>query len=323
MTAYCCVVIVNYGTADLVIKGVESVLSRQHGGRRVEVHVVDNASPNGDGEMLARVFAERGWQAPDVTLWAEKENHGFGRGNNVALQAMAARGVPPDFVLLLNSDAWLENEAVDILARALEQDPGAVAAGSGIAQGDGTPATAAFRFPTMASEVARTIGIGLVERALWFSKVALPPDHPSGPVGWVSGAAVMFRFEALKAVEFFDPVYFLYFEEVDLMRRLTDAGGRILYVPEAQVIHLEGVSTSVKTGHIAQRKRPAYVYQSWRNYFARRHGRAYALVTAVLVFLSGVTHLIVSRVRGRPAGLPNQFLKDHWHYALRPLLYGR
>ena len=171
-------------------------------------------------------------------------------------------------------------------------------------------------------EVARTIGLGFVERLLRYSKVALPPDHPEGPVDWVSGAAVMFRFEPLATQSFFDPVYFLYFEEVDLMRRLTRAGGRVLYVPKARVIHLAGVCTSVKTGHIARRRRPDYVYRSWRHYFQRQHGRAYAVVTALLVFLAACIHVAASRLRGKPTGLPAAFLGDHWRHVLRPLLGG-
>lgn len=322
MTGTVAVVIVNYGTSDLVIEGVESVLVRDHGGRRVDVHVVDNASPDNDGDRLEEAFAERGWTAPRVTLWRETENRGFGCGNNVALRALAKCDPPPEYVFLLNSDAWLENEAIDILADVMDADPQAVAAGSGISQGDGTPATAAFRFPSMSSEVARTIGLGFVERLLRYSKVALPPDHPEGPVDWVSGAAVMFRFEPLATQSFFDPVYFLYFEEVDLMRRLTRAGGRVLYVPKARVIHLEGVSTSVKTGHIARRRRPDYVYRSWRHYFQRQHGRAYAVVTALLVFLAACIHVAASRLRGKPTGLPAAFLGDHWRHVLRPLLGG-
>ena len=124
--------IVNYGTADLVIEAVESVLARDHGGRRVEVHVVDNASPGDDAAVLEAAHGAKDWAARGVILHLEDENHGFGRGNNVVLQALAARETPPEFVFFLNSDAWLENEALDILARALEADPKACGAGAGI-----------------------------------------------------------------------------------------------------------------------------------------------------------------------------------------------
>ncbi len=314
--------IVNYGTADLVIQAVESVLSRDHGGREVEIHVVDNASPGNDAEVLAEAHAARGWAAKGVTLWPEEVNHGFGRGNNIVLQALAAREDPPEFVFLLNSDAWLENETIDILARALEADDTACGAGAGILGEDGVPAVAAFRFPTMASEVSRIIGLGIVERMLKRSRVALPPDH-DGPVDWVAGASVMFRFEALRKIGFFDPVYFLYFEEVDMMRRLKLAGWHMLYVTEARVTHIAGVSTEVKTGHYKERPRPVYVYESWRLYFLRQHGWAYATLTALLVSIAAVINKIVSALKRKSAGLPPDFLKDHWRYVVLPLFQGR
>lgn len=315
------VIIVNYGTADLVIQAVDSVLARAHGGRAVEIHIVDNASPGNDAAVLSQAHAERGWAEKHVTFWPEKENHGFGRGNNVVLHALAKRDDAPEFVFLLNSDAWLENETIDILAKALEADPKACGAGAGILHEDGTPAVAAFRFPTMSSEVARIIGVGFVERMLRRTRVSLPPDH-DGAVDWVAGASVMFRFQALKEIGFFDPIYFLYFEEVDMMRRLRKAGRHMLYVTEAKVTHIAGVSTEVKTGHYKEQPRPPYVYASWRYYFSRQHSWGYALLTALLVGIAAVVHRLVATLRQKPAGLPVDFIKDHWRHVILPLFQG-
>ena len=110
------VVVVNYGTADLAMDAVESVLARAHGGRDVEVHLVDNASPGDDAETIRQAHAARGWTGR-VTLHLEAVNHGFGRGNNVVLRTLLDRDAPPDAVFLLNPDARLENEAIDLLAR--------------------------------------------------------------------------------------------------------------------------------------------------------------------------------------------------------------
>ena len=315
------VIIVNYGTAVLVIQAVESVLAREHGGRRVEVHVVDNASPGDDAAVLAAAHAARGWADRGVTFHPEAENHGFGRGNNIVLHKLAAREAPPEFVLLLNSDAWLENEAIDILARALEAAPEAAGAGAGILGEDGFPAVCAFRFPTMAGEVGRYIGVGAVERMLKTSRVALPPDH-EGPVDWVAGASVMFRFKVLEKVGFFDPIYFLYFEEVDMMRRMRLLGHPMIYVRAAEVTHIAGVSTEVKSGYLEDRRRPAYVYESWRFYFHRHHGLAYTLVTAALVAGSAVIHRVAATTRKKPNGLPAKFLADHWRHVIWPLVRG-
>lgn len=313
------VIIVNYGTADLTVQAVESVLERRHGGRQVEVHVVDNASPGGDAAVLEKAHAARGWGARGVTLYPEPENHGFGRGNNIVLHKLAARPALPEFVFLLNSDAWLENETLDILARALEAEPRAAGAGAGILGEDGEPAVCSFRFPSMTSEVTRTMGIGPVERMLKHARVALPPDH-DGPVDWVAGASVMFRFEAIAEVGFFHPAYFLYFEEVDMMRQMRLNGRHMLYVTAARVTHIAGVSTKVRSGHREQERKPAYVYDSWRIYFHRQHGRPYALTAAFLVAGAAVVHRAVAPLRQKEAGLPAHFIADHSRYVIWPLM---
>jgi len=124
------VIVVNYLAADLAIAAVQSVIDRKHGGRQVEVHLVDNASPGEDARLIEAAYNDMNW-AGRVTLWLEQENHGFGRGNNVVLKALADREERPEFVFLLNPDAQLENEALDILVADLEAHPDAVAVGAG------------------------------------------------------------------------------------------------------------------------------------------------------------------------------------------------
>ena len=89
--------------------------------------------------------------APRVTLYPERVNHGFGRGNNLVLHALAARPTPPDKVFLLNPDAQLDNEAIAILADVLDQTPGTAICGC---SGSSAPSRRAilpwlpFAFPT-------------------------------------------------------------------------------------------------------------------------------------------------------------------------------
>lgn len=313
------VIVVNYGTAELVIKAVESVLAEAT--EAVEIHLVDNASPDGDAAILSEAHKMRNWGA-QVTLWLETENHGFGRGNNVVLEALAARDTPPDKIFLLNPDAQLQNDVLLILSEALDADQKAVAAGAGIALPDGTPVTAAFRFPGFTSEVVKTIGFGPLERLFSHKRVALPPDFSERHVDWVAGAAVMFRFSALQEHGFFDPVFFLYYEEVELMRRLQAKGGHVLFVPEAQVLHHEGAATQVKTGQ-SRRVRPPYVYDSWRHYFSKTHGRAYAVAMSCGILIASVLNGVLAVLRRREPATPKRFFRDHWRYVLKPLLTGR
>lgn len=312
------VIIVNYGIADLAIQAVDSVLKNSAAGRSIEVHLVDNASPDNEAEQLTEAHAERGW-GDQVVLYLESENHGFGRGNNLVLQSLAARENPPEFVFLLNPDAKLENDTVNILACALGADKDAAAAGAGIFSLDAEPAVAAFRFPTLLREIVGAINFGPLDRLLPHARVALPPDW-TGPVDWVSGASVLFRFERLQEVNFFDPDFFLYFEEVELMRRLRQSGYRTLYAPEARVTHIAGAATQVASHDTRPKRQPAYVYESWRMYFQKSHGRGYALLTALLKLPAVWLGTGLSRLRGRPSGQPLQFTRDHWRFVICPLL---
>lgn len=313
-------IIVNYGTADLTIAAVESIRARRHGGRHVTIHVVDNASPDGDAQKLQQVHADRGWQ-DQVVLWPEPQNHGFARGNNVVLQALARDPVPPDAVFLLNPDARLENEAIDILATTLEDNPQAAAAGAGLFYPDMTPATAAFRFPGALNEIVRTVNLTQLYRLMEASMVVLPVSQSAGPVDWVSGASVMFRFRALQDVDFFYPGFFLYYEEVDLMRRLTGEGWQVLYQPEARVIHEEGAATG-QIQHPAERYRnPTYMYDSWVLYFSRAYGRPIAFAIALGMLPAALLNILHRGARGRAATLPLGFIGDHCRYVIRPLLF--
>lgn len=310
------VIVVNYGTADLAIQSVDSVLERVHGGRAVEVHLVDNASPGEDAEQF-RAKSEA-W-SDRVTLWLEETNHGFGRANNLVMHALAARETPPDYVFLLNPDAWLDNEAIDILAGYLDAHPKVGAVGASVANPDSGPAVACFRFPGLAHETANAMKFGPYSKLMKNHLAPFPPDRPTGPVDWVTGAAVMFRLSAVRDVGFFDPVFFLYFEEVDLMYRLTQAGWGMHYVQDAKVMHDEGSSTQVQSRATDRRRRPPYVYRSWRHYYSKTHGRGQALWAALCIYAAGAIGIPLAKLRGRTIALPLNFFRDHWRYTIAPL----
>jgi GT2 family glycosyltransferase len=313
------VIIVNYRLAESSINAVESALASDLGGRRLTVHLVDNASPGDDAAVLSAAWRERSW-GPTVTLHLENYNHGFGRGNNVVLHKLVALSEPPDAVFLLNPDATVRPDALRLLAAALEGEPCAAVAGCRTENPSGAPLSAAFRFPSLASEFSRAVCFGPISRLFARAEVPLSPDHPGGFVDWVAGAAMMARLPALAEVNFFDPAYFLYHEEVDLMLRLRRRGWRVLYVPQAGAVHMEGASTGVRTSDGVRRRRPGYWYDSWRIYFTHNHGRTYALACALVVCLGAILNQVISSARMRPPARPINFFGDFWRHVVRPLL---
>jgi GT2 family glycosyltransferase len=129
----------------------------------------------------------------------------------------------------------------------------------------------------------------------------------------------MLRFASLKQIGFFDPDYFLYYEEVDLMRALARKGWKTWYIPEAQVVHHEGAATGASSAR-GRERRPAYVYHSWRLYFLKNHGRGYAILTSILVVLAALSNQAISRIRQQQPWLPLHYVQDHVRLALLPLL---
>lgn len=317
MTTDVAVVIVNYGTADMAIAAADSVLNRTPDGLTVEVHLVDNASPGDDAAVL-RQTAPRWGDA--VTLHLETTNHGFGRGNNVVLQQLAQRDNPPAKVYLLNPDARLETNAVAQLSAFLDAHPKAAVVGSAILhEGSLEPATCAFRFPSALSEFVGAVSFGPLARLFGNTTVAYPADLPMQQVDWVSGASMMARLDALMDVNFFDPDFFLYYEEVDLMHRLKRRGWEVWHLPQAKIVHVAGAATGVTRIRDERPPLPAYWYESWRFYFEKQHGRTGARLAALARLTGTVLGDLIGRLRRKPSAHPRNFVADFGRHVVRPL----
>jgi N-acetylglucosaminyl-diphospho-decaprenol L-rhamnosyltransferase len=312
------VVIVNYGTADMAIAAVDSVLNRSPDGLAVEVHLVDNASPNNDAAIL-RQTAPRWGDA--VTLHLENTNHGFGRGNNVVLKKLAGRADRPSKVYLLNPDARLASNAVAALSAFLDSHPKAAVVGSAILhEGSLEPATCAFRFPGAISEFVAAVGFGPLSRLFARWLVAYPAELPMQQVDWVSGASMMARLDALAEVGFFDPDFFLYYEEVDLMHRLKRRGWQVWHLPQAKIVHVAGAATGVTRVTTERPPLPAYWYESWRMYFEKQHGPHGARRVARARLAGTALGTLLARLRRRPVDTPRNFVADFRRHVLGPLL---
>jgi N-acetylglucosaminyl-diphospho-decaprenol L-rhamnosyltransferase len=171
--------------------------------------------------------------------------------------------------------------------------------------------------------LAEALNLGPVSRLLRRYRVALDCAPEAQRVDWVMGAAVMARFEAWREVGFFDPTYFLYYEEVDLMLQTARAGWECWYVPEAKAVHHHGAATGVRSGEQIRRRRPAYLYESWRHYFRKNHGRPYAIAGAMLWLVGGTLGLAIAKLRGRRGIMPVNYAADILRHVLVPLIVQR
>ena len=221
------VVIVNYNSAEMSLNAMQSIFDKTADTNSIHIHVVDNASPDDCATVLRKEISGRGW-ASQTTLYEETTNHGFGRGNNVALNAIAAMDQKPEKVMFLNPDACLQSDVITNLSKRLDQQPDVAIAGSAIRDEHGEVAVAAFRFPNILGVFADAVNFGPISGlfANWRAPIEPMPTTETD-VDWVTGAAFMARFDAIERVGFFNQNFFLYFEEVDLMKVVRADGGTI------------------------------------------------------------------------------------------------
>lgn len=313
------VVIVNYRTPDLAIECCRSVAEQRGAARVTRAIVVDGGSGDGSAARIAAALA-----APAFLGWASALplpiNGGFGYANNQALLTLAAEGPLPEFLCLLNPDARLRPGALAALANCLATHPRAGAVGARLEQEDGTPQGSAFTFPDLRGEFLRGVRTDLLRRLL-----RVPPMTVTAPaacrVPWVTGAAVMFRREALAETGLFDDGFFLYFEETELMHRLARAGWDIWHEPVARVVHHGGVATNLRdpaTGLALRKRQPRYWYDARRRYFMRTGG-APMLLAAGAAWLAGRMIGLLRVLAGhRPGDAVPHELRDMMAFSLWP-----
>lgn len=198
-----------------------------------EVIVVDNASQDGSCEMVRQQF-------PSARLISNERNLGFATANNQAFEV--ARG---EWVYLLNPDTELKPGSLSALLHYLKEKPGAAVAAPRLLNTDGTLQPSVRRFPNFKTAFSRhTI---LKKLSLFSGEEA---SHKMADFGFdrelsvdqPAGAALLIRRAILEEVGRLDPHFFLFYEEVDLCKRIKERGYEIYFYPQAEVIHHEGKS---------------------------------------------------------------------------------
>ena len=267
MTVDLCIIIVSWNVSDLLHDCLQAIASgavvaddeMRLGRYSAETWVVDSASSDGTAEMVRRTF-------PWVHLVASERNLGFTRGNNLALGR--CQGC---YALLLNPDTQVVGDALTAMLDHMEAHPDVGVLGPQLRYADGSPQSSRRRFPTlMTAFMESTLLHQWFPHNRWARAYHMrdTSDSMVQDVDWVTGACMLVRREAISQVGTLDEGYFMYSEELDWCRRIIEAGWRVVYYPQATVIHHEGGSSAqvVPARHI-------HFQSSKVRYFAKYHGR--------------------------------------------------
>jgi GT2 family glycosyltransferase len=285
------VIIVSYNASELLDRCLQSVTAEASAsGLRVETIVVDNDSTDGSLEHVRSAH-------PDVQSIDAGRNGGMAFGNNVGMQA--ARGTT---FLLLNSDAFLQPGSLSSMYELLARE-GVGLVGPRLINEDGSLQRSARGFPTvwrLATEFFYIRKLAPGSRLLnGFYGAGFDHETSTTNVEWLMGAVMLVRRTAVEAVGMMEESYFMFGEEVDWQRRLHDAGWKIGFAADAEVIHLGGASTRKAWGSLYRTQ-----IQSHIRYLALMHGnrtaaRARTVISVALGLRVAAYRLAARASRGR------------------------
>jgi GT2 family glycosyltransferase len=257
-----------------VLKAVENI--------DAEVFVVDNISTDDSVEMVREKF-------PEVILIANQENVGFSRANNQAIKI--SKG---EYVLLLNPDTVVEEDAFEKCIEFMDANPKAGGLGVKMIDGNGIFLPESKRgLPTPSVSFYKIFGLStLFPRSERFAKYHLGylKENETNEIEVLSGAYMWMRKTVLDQVGYLDEAFFMYGEDIDLSYRITEAGYKNYYFPKTRIIHYKGEST--KKGSINY----VFVFYNAMIIFSKKHfakkAKAFSFFINIAIYLRAFLALI-------------------------------
>lgn len=230
--------IVNHNAGPLLTTCVSSALKQAE-----EVIVVDNASTDTSLAQLKARFPEEN----RLKLVHTGANLGFAAGCNIGLKA-----VETPYILFLNPDCILEADSLHRMIQVLESDPHVGMVGGYLTNPDGTEQGGGRRaIPTPWRSFVRAFGLYRLEKywpQLFFDFHLHQQPLPTTPieVEAISGALMLVRRDAIETVGNWDEGYFLHCEDLDWCMRFRQKGWKIIFVPDAPVLHYRGTCSRAR-----------------------------------------------------------------------------
>lgn len=196
----------------------------------MEILVVDNHS---EDESIGFIRAQLS-ALPNVRIIEQRGNLGYGRGNNAG--AAFARG---EYILILNPDNVLPPDGAEKLLTALKDDPNAGAIGPALVYPDGSIRPSARRFPSPRDLFQKRM-FPITWHAAYEEERQRLDSAPAVDVDWLVGACLLMRNDLYKELGGFDERFFLFFEDIDLCRRIHARGKKVIYLSSLKVLDRKG-----------------------------------------------------------------------------------
>jgi N-acetylglucosaminyl-diphospho-decaprenol L-rhamnosyltransferase len=303
------IVIVSYRVTDLTIDCLSSLSKAVPWVPGTNVVVCENGTGGNAADRLRQAIEENNWGSW-VDLKIIYPNRGFTGGNNAVILPALQSHDPPKYVLLLNADTIVQEHALDSLVAFMDSHPKAGIAASTYLSPEGNLRPTAFRFPGIATELDRGLRLGIVSKLLtpWV-QASLAPSQAC-PVEWACTASGILRRTMLEQIGLLDEGLYTYFDDVDICLRAKRAAWETWFVPESQVIHLEGASTGISSQRRELKRRPCYWYQARHRFFTKNYGALYTAMADAAFIIGYSIWRLRQLVHRKPAVDPPYMLID-------------
>jgi N-acetylglucosaminyl-diphospho-decaprenol L-rhamnosyltransferase len=286
--SYC---VVNTNGRDYLLACLEAIERTRPREVEHEILVLDNASTDGSADSV---------RARDGAIRLIEREQRTGKAENDSTLMREAKG---QYCLLLNEDSEPRAGAAEALVAALDADPTAAAATAQLLDSAGAPVPCAWRFPGVGTALA-----GALFLHRWLTVQS--EGDSTRRVDWGQSSALLVRRAAAEQVDYMDPEFFVYYDECDFAKRLADAGWHSLYVPAAEAVHHDQLSTDLGKGL----PRIVEFHRNRDLYMGKHHGRPAALAVRVLTAWSYALRALTATV------MPNQPADVYWAHARQALL---
>ena len=269
------IIIVSWNTARLLENCLASILANPPTSP-LETWVVDNASTDDSPGLVRERF-------PQVRLVENRDNVGFARANNQAIQRCTGK-----YILLLNPDTLVKPGALQALVDFLDTHPEAGAVGARLLNPDGSLQISSHPRPTLSRELWRLFHLDAFLPYAEYTPTKWETNQPQ-EVDVLMGACLLLRKEVLDQVGFLDEDYFIYSEEVDLCYRIQRAGWSIYWVPQAEVVHFGGQSTQQVPAEMFLN-----LYHSKIKYFRKHYGWPGAQIYKLILRIAALSRILLA-----------------------------
>lgn len=297
--------VVTFNSADVTVDALRRLLELE--GDRIRLLVHDNASTDGTADLVAEAI-------PSADVFRGDRNLGFG----AAMNQLFARSTE-EWFFALNSDAWPEPGAIDVLLETARRHPRAAAVAPRLQHPDGDLDHSTFPFPSL--HIAAVTAVGgyrwlLPSRASRWSLPGAWQHDEARSVDWAIGAALLLRREAIEDVGGFDESFFMYAEDLEWCWRARRRGWDIRFEPAAVVCHI-GNATGARV--YGRSRTLAYLSNTYR-FYRREHSLLSAAAYRALNTIGSARLWLIAVARRDAWG--RQLWADHVRAALRPSAEG-